>query len=418
MSATPAAHPKTNERGPVLLDFLVRALRGFDSSQPLFPQYWRAFVVSLVPWSLIEILIFAQEISFMLSGAEPTYADPWVWCVRIVMSAALTPFIFWAGARWPLERGVWLRRLGAHILMAVCFSFVRSGIEVGFFYPFTLAGYNPLGMPLEDPSTELLYVMIYGFYSAYLRYWVFLTFQAALLYYGKFQEREREAARLELHASELRAQVAQARLSALKMQLQPHFLFNTLNAIVALVRQGERFQAEQALTQLSDLLRAVLDDHEAQLVPLRRELEYLRLYLAIEQMRFSDRLEVRVAADPELLEIAVPQMILQPIVENAVRHGISRSTAKGTIDIRAFAEGDMLHIVVKDDGPGFDSGTSLRRHGVGLSNLRARLQQLYGAEASLRIESEAARGTEVTLVLPERAHDTLGRDAIAEIASA
>lgn len=404
MSAMPVGHTKVTAREPALLEFLIRALRGFDPKERFFPQYLRVFVVSLVPWSLIEGLILAQKFSFLFSGGDPGYfPDAWVWCVRIAMSAALTPFIFWVGSRWPIERDAWLSRLAIHVLAALSFGLVRPALEVAFFYPLLLAGYNALDLPLDNVGVALRNVMIYGFYSALLRYWVFLSIQAAFRYYDKFQEREREAARLELHASELKAQIAHARLGALKMQLRPHFLFNTLNAIVVLVRQGERATAERALTQLSDLLRAVLDDHEAQLVPLRRELEYLRLYLSIEQMRFSDRLDVCIEADPELLEAAVPQMVLQPIVENAVRHGISRSTAKGKIDIRAFFEDDKLHIVVKDNGPGFAPGAPSKNQGVGLSNLRARLQQLYGREASLRHESDSLRGTEVTVVLPDRA---------------
>lgn len=400
MSAMPVA-PESNARGPALLDFLVRAVRGFDPKEPFFPQYVRAFLVCLAPWSLIEALILAQKFSFLFAGGDPGYFPAtWVWFVRIAMSAALTPFIFWVGSRWPIERDAWLRRLCVHVVAALCFGLVRPGLEIAFFYPILLAGYNALDLPLDNLEVALRNVMIYGAYSAFLRYWVFLSIHAAFSYYDKFRERERAAARLEVHAAELKAQIAHARLGALKMQLRPHFLFNTLNAIVVLVRQGEGAKAEQALTQLGDLLRAVLIDHDAQLVPLRRELEYLRLYLSIEQMRFSDRLEVNIEADSELLEAAVPQLVLQPIVENAVRHGISRSAAKGVIDIRAFSLEDKLHIVVRDNGPGFVSPELLTSHGVGLSNLRARLQQLYGVEAALRIRSDG-EGTEVSVTLPE-----------------
>jgi two-component system, LytTR family, sensor kinase len=406
-----AAHKNVSARSFTVPDFLLCALRGdFNSRAGFFSQYLRAFVACLLPWTLIEALILAQKFSFLLfRGDAPFFPDAWVWCVRVALSAALTPFILWLGARWPIERQTWLRRLALHAMAAVCFALMRPGLELALFYPLLLAGYNALDLPLDDVRAGLWNVMIYGFYSAFLRYWVFLSLQAAFRYYEKFREREREATRLELHASELKAQVARARLDALKMQLQPHFLFNTLNAIVVLVRQGKKFQAEQALTQLSDLLRAVLDDHEAQQVPLRRELEYLRLYLSIEQMRFSDRLETSIEADSDVLEAAVPQMVLQPIVENAVRHGISKSAAKGRIDIRAFSQDDTVHIVVRDNGPGFVSHATAKSHGVGLSNLRARLQQLYGASALLRIQSSPTQGTEVTLVLPERA--AVGRDA-------
>jgi LytS/YehU family sensor histidine kinase len=174
-----------------------------------------------------------------------------------------------------------------------------------------------------------------GFHSNITTYFTLLGMQYGWQYYRQYQEREREALRLKLDASELRTQLMRAQLSALKMQLQPHFLFNTLNAIMVLVRQQKGRQAEETLARLSDLLRCVLEDVEAQEVPLRRELEYLQLYLSIEQVRFQDRLRVEISADPAILEAAVPHMGLQPIVENAIRHGIGRSSAAGRIQISA-----------------------------------------------------------------------------------
>ena len=189
--------------------------------------------------------------------------------------------------------------------------------------------------------------------------------------------------------------MAQARLSALKAQLQPHFLFNTLNAIVVLVRQQKGQQAEETLARFSDLLRAVLADMDAQEVTLARELEYLRLYLSIEQLRFSDRLRVDIDVDPELLDAAVPHMALQPIVENAIRHGIGARASSGLIEIRAQRivdhQGDHLHVSVRDDGPGFREKCTSGGLGLGLANTRARLKQLYGAEAELTTESPRGR---------------------------
>jgi two-component system, LytTR family, sensor kinase len=236
-----------------------------------------------------------------------------------------------------------------------------------------------------------------------------LSIQTAFRNYERFQERARAALRSELRASQLETQVAQARLSALKAQLQPHFLFNTLNAIVVLVRQQKGQQAEETLARFSDLLRAVLADMEAQEVTLARELEYLKLYLSIEELRFSDRLHFAIKVDPELLDAAVPHMGLQPLVENAVRHGIGTRTSAGIIEIDARRVvgplGDHLHVSVRDDGPGFSAAGA---HGVnsgmglGLANTRARLKQLYGENAELRTESHADGGAVVTLVLPFR----------------
>ena len=206
--------------------------------------------------------------------------------------------------------------------------------------------------------------------------------------------------RSDLRASQLETQVAQARLGALKAQLQPHFLFNTLNAIVVLVRQQKGQQAEETLSRFSDLLRAVLADMDAQEVTLARELEYLKLYLSIEQLRFSDRLRVEFDVDPELLDAAVPHMALQPLVENSIRHGVGQLATPGVISIRASRIGDSLHVVVQDDGPGFaaqGAGGGLK---LGLANTRARLKQLYGEASELRTESGPSGGAIVTMVLP------------------
>jgi LytS/YehU family sensor histidine kinase len=194
--------------------------------------------------------------------------------------------------------------------------------------------------------------------------------------------------------------VATARLGALKAQLQPHFLFNTLNAIVVLVRQQKGRQAEETLARFSDLLRAVLADMDAQEVPLSRELEYLRLYLSIEQVRFPDRLRVQIDVDPELLDAAVPHMALQPLVENAIRHGIGRRSTSGVIAIRALREGASLQIEVSDDGPGFQQEGAPGGMGLGLANTRARLEQLYGGQAELRTGNAPGGGARAVLVLP------------------
>ena len=189
-----------------------------------------------------------------------------------------------------------------------------------------------------------------------------------------------------------------AQLAALKMQLQPHFLFNTLNAIMVLVRQQKGKEAAAMLGHLADLLRVVLQDVEAQEVSLHRELGYLRLYLSIEEARFPDRLRVAISADDEIQDAAVPQMSLQPIVENAIRHGIGKSSAPGRIEIRAARVNETLELRVEDDGPGF--APSADGKGIGLANTRARLEHLYGDRATLRIDKGPRGGTAVILSLP------------------
>lgn len=386
-----------------LLQSLLRAAQGRrDPLDSRLSHYFRTARVCLLPWAIVSFIGFAQDLSRRLYWDDPTpLNDAWFWGVRTLLWAALTPIILWLGERWPIRRG---KRIALHLLFAIGFALTRSGSEIAILYPLNHWGFIGPVEWLEDLGNAIANALIFGLHGAFFAYWVILSMQAALLYYEKFHEREQEAVRLTLRTAELGAQVVRARLGALKMQLQPHFLFNTLNAIVVLVRQQKSGQAEEGLTRFSDLLRAVLDDLEVQEVPLAKELDYLRLYLAIEQMRFSDRLKVSILADPDVLDAAVPHMGVQPIVENAVRHGISSHRAGGTIEIQAMKVCDALHIIVRDDGPGVTSQSSCAGHGMGLTNLRARLQQLYAEQAEVRIENADARGTVVTIVLPFRRH--------------
>lgn len=365
-------------------------------------HYLRLVGLCLLPWTFVSLIGFAQDLSRRLYWDDPTpLQDAWFWWVRILLWAAMTPLILWLGHRWPVDRA---RRVALHLMFAIGFAVSRAGVEIAIQYNLNKWGYiGPLEW-LADLGNAIANAMIFGLHGAFFTYWVVLSIQAMLRYYERSRDREQEATRLRLRASELRAQVVQAQLGALKMQLQPHFLFNTLNAIVILVRQQKLEQAEEGLTRFSDLLRAVLDDLEVQEVPLSKELDYLKLYLDIEQMRFADRLKVRIEADPDVLDACVPHMGVQPIVENAVRHGISCQRAGGTIDIQAKRVNDALHIIVTDDGPGVALQSVCAGHGVGLSNLRARLRQLYGEHAMLRVEKNETRGTKATLVLPLRPH--------------
>ena len=319
--------------------------------------------------------------------------------MRVVLSAALTLVILWLGTVFPLEKRVWARRVSLHVFFSLCFGVVRTGLEA-VVYSHLSAGWGPDYAWAQSPGNAFTVLMVFAFHQALIAYWFILVLHTAVRYHEKFQERAEAALRLELNASELRAQVTKAQLGALKMQLQPHFLFNTLNAIMGMVRTGEVQQAERALSRFSDLLRAVLDDMDAQEVTLERELTYLRLYLSIEQMRFSDRLVVRIEADPDVLDAAVPHMGLQPVAENAVRHGIGCRVAGGSIDVRASRVGSRLHITVRDTGGGARVGSPAGR-GLGLSNLRARLKQLHGAEGELRIECTDS-GAAVEVIVPYR----------------
>jgi two-component system LytT family sensor kinase len=208
-----------------------------------------------------------------------------------------------------------------------------------------------------------------------------------------------EARKREAQASRLATQLAEARLGALRMQLNPHFLFNSLNALAVLVREKQTEDASRMLELLSDVLRRALRADEEQLVPLDAELEFLKQYLAIEEVRFSDRLRIQWSIDARAQRAQVPTFILQPIVENAIRHGIAKRADSGLIRVSASIVGDQLLLVVEDDGSGMRN-TGENVEGVGLSNTRKRLEALFGNAGRLTISSEVGHGTRVAIYMP------------------
>ncbi|HET7266786.1 MAG TPA: histidine kinase [Oleiagrimonas sp.] len=206
-----------------------------------------------------------------------------------------------------------------------------------------------------------------------------------------------------LRSAQLETQLAQSQLQALRMQLQPHFLFNTLNAISALVLSNPA-QARLMIARLGDFLRLTLEERHAPQIPLSRELEFLRCYLAIQQVRFQDRLTTRVDVSDDILNAAVPNMILQPLVENALRHGLLPKSECGALRIVGRRVGDQLQLRVDDDGLGLPSTAT--REGIGLGNTRERLRVLFGHVARLELGPRAEGGTRVELHFPYREYAT------------
>jgi sensor histidine kinase YesM len=223
-------------------------------------------------------------------------------------------------------------------------------------------------------------------------YWAVLSIYQAVSYYRKYRERE-------LKTSQLEARLAQSRLQVLKMQLHPHFLFNTLNAISELIHKDPE-SAERMIGDLSDLLRMSFENLETQEIPLKQELEFLRKYLEIEQMRFHDRLRIKMEIAPDTLDAKVPNMILQPLVENAIKHGLAPRSEGGQIEIGAVKNNGNLSLTVKDDGIGIPfNDTENLPEGVGLSNTRRRLKHLYGERHKFDLTSEN-KGLRVNLTIP------------------
>lgn len=364
---------------------------------PRVRQALRQLAWLWLAWTVAGLFYITQDsVPRLYRGEAVAWKYVFVgWMAGMYVCAALTPAVLWLGNRWPVERRV--IHAGWHLGFSVIFSIMATVIEVPFLL---LLGVFPSNTP-PSFADGVRIMLSFGIQGGVVRYWVVLALQAVYRSQQSAKIREREAFELRVKASELAQQLATAQLSALKMQLQPHFLFNTLGAITVLIQQQRTAQAEAMVERLGDLLRLTLEDVEAQEVPLWRELEFLRLYLSIEQVRFEDRLRVRITPDPEVSDILVPHMVLQPIVENAVRHGLGQSEDAVTIEVGATRANGSLALAVSDDGPGL-SPSGNGHTGIGLANTRSRLARLYGDRARLVVEPAAAKGVRVTITLPIR----------------
>lgn len=302
--------------------------------------------------------------------------------------ALFLPAIWWAAREYPLERPKLARDGLMHVALAAGFALAYEASVVGSEELFP----RLLGFPTRRVGFELtVYERIWWLLSR--RFVIDFFIYSALALTGRFRTlsaRMQERERTELH---LRSSLAEARMQSLKMQLQPHFLFNTLNAISTLIHRDPK-AADEMLAELSDLLRSALDAPETH--SLAREMEFLNRYLGIQGIRFGDRLKVTREIDPATLEIETPAMILQPIVENALRHGIERKIGPGELRISARKSGAGLELAIWDNG---QAAAGEWREGIGLSNTRARLQQHFGTAYRLEIHRNGV-GTTVRILLP------------------
>ena len=350
------------------------------------------WLLGLAFWTLIG-LSFASQ--FYLSSAKAGLPVSWGQAV----SWALGDWYVWAllsmpivqlARRFRFDAPAWWRNVGIHLAASLVCSLVYVVLRA-------LLGQLQsrwVGAPVTfaeafDP------LVVKTFQFNLLIYWVVVSVSHAFSYYRQFQERA-------LRAAELEKRLTEARLQALQMQLNPHFLFNTLNAISSLMHQDVK-AADRMLARLADLLRYALESTHAHEVPLRKELAFLDRYLDIERSRFGARLRVEKEVSPEALNVLVPNLMLQPLVENAIKHGIERKTRDGLITLRARAVQGRLMVEVRDNGPGLGP-EGLRREGIGLSNTRARLQQLYGAAHRFELKTAEEGGLVVSIELPLQPH--------------
>ena len=351
----------------------------------------RVIVGVCLAWIFLGLVLGGQTtMGAILRGVEPVplggairtaFIQTLPWIPVTLAAIALT-------RRFQLTRAAWKRHIVAHIVAVPILAFVANVLVV-LGYWVSAGIFNGVSVLLQQ---GLLWGAV-NFHVALLIYATIVAITQGVLYYQRTRARELQLARIE-------GQLARARLQALTAQIRPHFLFNTLHTIGQLWRSGRSDDADAVLDQLGSLFSRVQSSTSKLEVPLAEELALVEAYLAIEGARFRDRLRTTVHASPAALDCLVPPLILQPLVENAIRHGVSAISSAGRVDVSAALENGHLTLVVTDDGPGIAARTSQPGSGTGLRNTRERLAQLYGADAGLRIESPADGGTTVTVQIP------------------
>lgn len=369
-------------------------LRGAGTDLPAAnpPRYGLRWSVVFMAATFLGLLSSLLAWQFTLSlGRTPTH-----WRTLVILNttywylwALFTPAIIWLAQEFRFERqGLW-RALAVHLPSVVIFSLTHILTMTGVQWWFARQQGRGFDLWSEAQRSALL-----NFDWEMMTYWMIVGLSHAILYY-------RESRHRALRTAQLETRLVEAQLKALQQQLHPHFLFNTLHAISALMHRDVE-AADRTLMRLSDLLRLTLENLGQQEIPLQAELDFLSKYLQIEQTRFADRLIVRFDVAPETLDTLVPNLILQPLVENAIKHGVSRKAGPGHIDISARRDGDKLHMEVRDDGVGLseDALTALQK-GIGVSTTRARLQHLFGADYRFEFHRQTS-GLTVVVAIPWR----------------
>ncbi|HYO79674.1 MAG TPA: histidine kinase [Thermoanaerobaculia bacterium] len=350
----------------------------------------RKLLIVFACWTFVSVF-FAAHITLGSRALGERNVSFWN-VLAVYMTCAytwflFTPFVVRLSQRFRLASPNIVSSTAVHVLASIGFMFLSFTIFI-LVTPYTVDA--AMGKRAFFERMKLL--LAYEMHLDLLRYWGVVAIEHTLSYHR--QAREREVA-----TSQLRAELAEARLEVLKRQLQPHFLFNTLNSISMLMFENVQL-ANRMLLRLSELLRAGLTTDSPHEVSLEHELSFLERYLDIERMRFGDRLTIDVEVDPSTLGARVPNLLLQPLVENAIRYGVAAVDRPSTVAIRAEKTGSELRLQVRDDGPGLAKNA---KRGVGLSNTEARLKQLYGSEQRMELTTPNNGGVLVSIAIPFRA---------------
>ncbi|MCX6132522.1 MAG: histidine kinase [Ignavibacteriales bacterium] len=362
-----------------------------DRKEGLFERKWVQWISYFLVWTATG-LFFASESALW---GRYVFRTPVTWDLALKTNlsfyyiwACIAPLVLWLGRRFRFERGSRTISLAVHLPTSVLLSSIQLLIA-----EIVVQSFSPDRLQLYEAFKAIQHTFVVYFHINLLTYWAILGIGYGREYYRKFRERE-------VRAAQLKTQLTQAQLQSLKMQLHPHFLFNTFNTISSLMHKNVD-DADRVLARLGDLLRYSLHNVGVQEVALREEIDFLQRYLEIEQTRFGDRLRVKINIDADVLDCKVPNLILQPLVENAIRYAVAPRASGGSIEISARQVIGSLRISVLDDGPGLIMEDGLPVHeGVGLRNSRERLEQLYGENHRFMLSNRSPKGLEVAMVIP------------------
>ena len=352
-------------------------------------------IFSFLGWTLFGVFFALQNYAGGVYFGQPLFFGTTlaVWLICGYAWMLLTPLVVFLSERFFIKSGQILRNLPIHFLAGSFISLVQLSV-------FIFVRQWLLGTPQKTFSFSIDFQKLFvaEFHVNLLIYWIVVGICHLRVINRRYLERERESARFTLETAQLETKLAEAQLDALKMQLHPHFLFNTLNSISVLMRDDAEV-ANRMLVRLSELLRVALRSGSSPEVSLKDELEFLRGYLEIEQTRFQDRLQVDFEVEKETLDAKVPNLILQPLVENAIKHGIAPLATAGKILIETRRRNGFVELSVSDNGAGLNDSVN-ESNGIGLKNTRERLEKLYGTEQQFEITSKAGEGLRVKIRIP------------------
>jgi two-component system LytT family sensor kinase len=359
----------------------------------LMENRWIKIAVVVAGWAFLGFVLTLELYFNYRAGMKPGWTGDFVdvaipQFTRALMWALMAPLILMLRTRLPLSAGRWWGGVGFHVAM----SFL---VMATYYLGRILAHAIFHGESFE----EFWMWSLKGFYGRNIidmaYYWAVLAFGYSLEIYQRYKNEE-------LRSAQLESRLIEAELKALREQLRPHFLFNTMNTISVLVREGKNDAAVTLIARLSSLLRLSLDTTRGHEVTLRQEMDFLELYLEIQQVRFSDRLLVELKIEPDAMDALIPNLLLQPLVENAILHGVAPKSGPGRVTVAGRVVGAQLHLEVRDDGPGIVAGPKRGKNGIGLANTKERIQKIYGDHGQFTLHSEPGRGVTVQIILPFR----------------